>query len=67
MYLGGGPVSRTGDLGVSSLGTHPRGPGIYLGEDATSKANNRLVADIQVRPAISRIINLCVSDEHLRS
>ena len=27
MYLGGGPVSGTGDLGVSSLGTHPRGPG----------------------------------------
>ena len=30
-------------------------------------ANNRPVADIQVRPAISRIINLDVSDEPLRS
>ena len=30
-------------------------------------ANNELVADIQVRPAISRIINLDVSNEPLMS
>jgi hypothetical protein len=34
---------------------------------ALALANNRLVADIQVRPAIRRIINLGVSDEPLRS
>ena len=50
MYLGGGPVSGTGDLGVSSLGTHPRGPGIYLGEDTTSKARALGLSDVSPQP-----------------
>ena len=40
MYLGGGPVSGTGERGVSDVGPQPTSRDKYLGEDTVTGAGS---------------------------
>ena len=52
MYLGGGPVSGTGERGVSDVGPQPTSRDKYLGEDTVAPAG---VKDKGLAKVISKV------------